>query len=152
MKTLAASLTSKWIITDLQWIHHSTLTGYFLPEDDYGIKYTTTPLKGKKFFKSKTFIEEHKVKARRLDNCQILVSQLGKGNFVNSIEEADLILMGTEEDNYLYIKAEKQCYTWDQMIKSISGPQEPKGIYSYNFQKKKLKKMNKCMLMFLKLE
>jgi len=38
MKSLAASLTSKWMITDIQWIHHSALAGYFLPEDDYGVK------------------------------------------------------------------------------------------------------------------
>jgi len=139
MKSLAASLTSKWMITDLQWIHHSALAGHFLPEDEYGKKFTTTPFKGKKVFKSKSFIDEHQEKTGRLDNCQNLVGQLGKGIFVNSIEEADLILTGTDEDDHSYEKAGKQCLTWNKMIESIPGPSivEKKGNYSYKPEKSK---------------
>jgi hypothetical protein len=45
LKTLAACLTSKWLITDFKWIIDSYEKGHFLPEDAYGERHFEHPFK-----------------------------------------------------------------------------------------------------------
>jgi len=86
-------------------------------------------------FKGKLFIEEHNEKVGRLENCQNLVAHLGKGVFVNSVEEADLVLIGSDEDKQRYAVDGKICNSWNEMIESIPGPIESKGVYKFKPEK-----------------
>ena len=45
LKTFAASLTSKWIITDYNWVLNSAEAGQFLSEATFGERYTEKPFK-----------------------------------------------------------------------------------------------------------
>ena len=45
LKTFAAALTGKWLITELDWVYESAKAGHFLSEVKYGKKFTDQPFK-----------------------------------------------------------------------------------------------------------
>lgn len=88
MKTLAAALTYRWIISP-DWLINSGEAGKFVEEGEFGVRPATKPFDGKKFFFSDEFKKERSVK---IENTTNLID-LGKGIMVDKESSADFILV-----------------------------------------------------------
>ncbi|KAH3763389.1 condensin complex subunit 3 [Pelomyxa schiedti] len=75
LKSVAAALCGFWIMTT-SWVTDSALAGYFLPEKEFGTRYTQKPFAGKSFYLTPKFKSE--TPKSLVDNCTTFIS-LGKG-------------------------------------------------------------------------
>ncbi|KAI8996704.1 hypothetical protein BC832DRAFT_293377 [Gaertneriomyces semiglobifer] len=118
MKTFGAALSSRWIITDPQWIIKSFEERQWIPEDNYGFRNRNEkPFVNKRFFITPTFPRDHRGQMKYMD---ALIIGCGSGLIVERIEEADYVLKGVN-DKEIYAK---HCLDWNQFAKMI--PQPPK--------------------------
>jgi len=113
MKTLAASLTSRWIVSP-QWILDSTAAGYFVDETNYGRRKNGSALEGKKFCISENFKKENHDKNFKESNYKALIVQLGRGIIVNDTASADYCLVATGET-----KSHGVALTWNAFFDLI---------------------------------
>ncbi|KAJ3185354.1 hypothetical protein HDU85_001404 [Gaertneriomyces sp. JEL0708] len=118
MKTFGAALSSRWIITDPQWVIKSYEERQWIPEDNYGFRNRNEkPFVNKRFFITPTFPRDHRGQMKYMD---ALIIGCGSGLIVERIEEADYVLKGVnDKESY-----PKHCLDWNQFAKMI--PQPPK--------------------------
>ncbi|KAJ3091707.1 hypothetical protein HK102_013704 [Quaeritorhiza haematococci] len=100
LKTYAASLTSKWLIYDYNWVFDSASAGYWLPEDKYGFLSKDKPFAGKKFYIAPSFQNGIENNAFKMGTLKTLVTTFGEGEFVNDVEEADIVIRGSEDQSF----------------------------------------------------
>ena len=99
LKTFAASLMGKWLITDYTWITESAKVGKFVDEKPFGSRSTSEPFKGVRFFLSPGFLAENQdsSKAFRVSNAKNLMVTVGRGQLVDQLSDADYVLSSSAE-------------------------------------------------------
>ena len=120
MKTLAASLTRRWLVSE-KWILDSTEAGFFIDESKYGFKRETCPFEGKKVFISGEFLLANRDKNIKEQNFKLLIEQLGKGKIVSKPNEADYVLVANMANPESY---NGQQLTWAQFFDLIQPPMD----------------------------
>eukprot|EP01135_Chromosphaera_perkinsii_P002476 Nk52_evm82s223 gene=Nk52_evmTU82s223 len=125
MKTLAASLTGRWIMRP-EWIKLSKNEGNLLDEGAFGFISSYSPFSGKKVCLSEAFLKENSEKHFKLDNCRLLVETLGKGSLCSEIDNADYILCTDSEASAETAEERKKRgkVYWDEFLKLIPQPPE----------------------------
>eukprot|EP00158_Paraphelidium_tribonemae_P006542 Partr_v1_DN27875_c0_g1_i1_m22670 len=114
LKCFAASLTSKWIITDVKWVMDSAGAGKFLDETKYGTCYTENPFKDKSYFLADSFIKESKNgREFRVENAKNLICVIGKGTVVDNLKDAQYVLRGSSDTTKYHGKVK---YTWGEFL------------------------------------
>ncbi|KAJ3360913.1 hypothetical protein GGF32_007957 [Allomyces javanicus] len=98
IKTLAAALSHKYLVFDVQWIYDSVKAGKFLPVDPkHGVRYFSTPFKGKTLCITDAFREENAARVFRMENAELLVQKYGKGTIVSDPNQADWVLTSASD-------------------------------------------------------
>lgn len=106
LKTFAAALTGRWIITDNAWIEESAKAGRWLDETEYGFRASSNPFFAKKFYLAPTFVKECEMnsnRAFRLKYCTELVQAVGQGLFVEDETTADYVIASGDDSRYVHI-------------------------------------------------
>ena len=114
LKSFAASLTSKWLITNTAWVIDSFSSEKFVNESRYGERFTERPFKDKSFYLADSFMKECRSgKEFRVDNAKNLITVLGGGFIVKSINAADNVIRGgSDSSDY----PDKNVYTWSGIL------------------------------------
>jgi hypothetical protein len=111
-------MSSRWIITDLAWLHQSYSEGKWLDEMDYGFKnLASSPFEGTKYFVSESFHAESKKSARKamyMDYVRKLVVDVGGGMLVDKKEDADVVFTSNKDKKSNAGSVE--CMTWNEFI------------------------------------
>ncbi|KAJ3371612.1 hypothetical protein GGF31_003221 [Allomyces arbusculus] len=98
IKTLAAALSHRFLVFDVQWIYDSVKAGKFLPVDPkHGVRYFNTPFKGKTLCITDAFREENAARVFRMENAELLVQKYGKGTIVSDPNNADWVLTSASD-------------------------------------------------------
>eukprot|EP01114_Cavostelium_apophysatum_P015640 TRINITY_DN4306_c0_g1_i1.p1 TRINITY_DN4306_c0_g1~~TRINITY_DN4306_c0_g1_i1.p1 ORF type:complete len:1452 (-),score=526.24 TRINITY_DN4306_c0_g1_i1:463-4818(-) len=124
MKTLAASLTGRWLIQP-QWVLESTGAGYFVEESKFGHRNPVSPFRDRKVFISEGFKKEMNERSFKDGNIKALVQQLGKGSIVTEENEADFLLIPSKGNSVPSANGnqeEKRRLTWSQFFDLIQSP------------------------------
>lgn len=73
---------------------------------------------GLKFYLSSSFKKENLNKKQKIENCKILIVQLGNGKIIENKEEADYIIISSEEKEYY---SNCKTITWNEFLEMIPG-------------------------------
>lgn len=105
------------------WILDSAANGAFLPEQKYyiynnyinryGKRYNSQCFLGKDFYLAKSFIKENEKLPFKPSSCQTLIVQLGHGRIVESVAEAEFVIVG-QHDKEVY--PGKRVLAWNQLL------------------------------------
>ncbi|KAH6582188.1 hypothetical protein BASA61_008648 [Batrachochytrium salamandrivorans] len=120
LKIFAASLMGAWLITNPDWIMDSVAHGAWLPEGKYGHRSQLNPYLGKRFFLAPSFQADPKFKDSRQEQLACLVTMCSKGTFVDTVDDADIVMRTDADDSTYPVKA----LTWTNFISLIPYSQE----------------------------
>ncbi|TPX68921.1 hypothetical protein SpCBS45565_g02839 [Spizellomyces sp. 'palustris'] len=98
LKTFAAALTGKWIITNPKWVLESATKKTWEPENAYGFLCTDRPFGGRRFYMAPSFLELKNVQNKqfRIPYARTLL-EISGGFVVETSENADIVLIGDND-------------------------------------------------------
>ncbi|KNC98980.1 uncharacterized protein SPPG_05935 [Spizellomyces punctatus DAOM BR117] len=98
LKTFAAALTGKWIITNPKWVLESANKKTWEPENAYGFLCTDRPFAGRRFYMAPSFLELRNVQNKqfRIPYARTLL-EISGGIVVETSENADIALIGDND-------------------------------------------------------
>jgi len=119
MKTLAAGLAGRWLISP-EWIDASFDAGEFLSEANYGrIHNGPGPFEGKRFFLHSSVLEAPAGGVCSKDACYSMLKRLGKGEIVDSKNDADFIVITSRKIANLQELPSHKVREWSELLDLI---------------------------------
>ena len=95
MRTLGASLLSKWIVSH-DWLYSSQTNGYWVDEGPFGYRITTNQFAGKKFYLSQDFFRENEHYYNK-DIFTTFFKRIVKAVIVTSMNDADYVMVSEDK-------------------------------------------------------
>lgn len=121
IKILHASMSNRWIITDIAWLGESYKKGEWIDEVKYGFKnMASSPFAGKKYYVAESFHAESRKSARKamyMDYVRKLVVEVGGGVIVDEENDADVVFAAVKDKKG---RGGGEGYmTWNEFINCI---------------------------------